>query len=1084
MDSFPRLRGFHLSVLLLLIAPLLKAASLESCSAYRECCVPEPLIKMEENNLPGEVISNITITKQPVSILPQSVADIVRVDGDTLQLSRTLDFEAMQDPVIIISLLCGPDKSKLSFYLEVTNVNDNTPTFPKNKLDANISELFPVGQSWKYVTAIDLDQDPIFYSLDNNTDGANFFLLKSENSPLIYLAKALDYEKETMLTLILNAKETANSVNISDSVTITVHVIDKDNKPPVFQPCQTLTDSSLCLNAKYSGSINQYQTESSPLSLKPHNILAVDGDTGINATILYQIVSDNHRAFWINANDGTLTMTRAINSSGLVTLTILAKQADNPYKYTTTSVTLAVLPVNRYPPEFPHNVYSGSIQANSPKGSIITKRGSSTVPLSVKAQDQDYPNKESPFLKYSLSPSDLFTITEFGLIFTKVLLTAAQSQYNITVTAMDVAQGDKCSAMIDLLVSSPDAPPSVKTTTALGTGPSEPVTHTARTVSAHTSKNPSRTPGTTDGQSPGPQPTSTKPPVIGTTPNLGTSGAGPSSSKHPDPGPGVTTPPSVKTTTALGTGPSEPVTHTARTVSAHTSKNPSRTPGTTDGQSPGPQPTSTKPPVIGTTPNLGTSGAGPSSSKHPDPGPGVTTPPSVKTTTALGTGPSEPVTHTARTVSAHTSKNPSRTPGTTDGQSPGPQPTSTKPPVIGTTPNLGTSGAGPSSSKHPDPGPGVTTPPSVKTTTALGTGPSEPVTHTARTVSAHTSKNPSRTPGTTDGQSPGPQPTSTKPPVIGTTPNLGTSGAGPSSSKHPDPGPGVTTPPSVKTTTALGTGPSEPVTHTARTVSAHTSKNPSRTPGTTDGQSPGPQPTSTKPPVIGTTPNLGTSGAGPSSSKHPDPGPGVTNNQAHQRLLYDAKHMVAVGVPLSLLLLICIIMIGILLQDGGWAKLKRRTAAQLKCFSRQSHSSESDSVQLTNQDFLVKETLKSSLKTEQLPQQSAPMVTARALDSILEPAVDSNPGKLGAIANSSSPGHDSAQNSLEEVTTEGEMKSILTKERKTAEGYKAVWFKEDIEPQANEERVIESPEDDKEGVDGSDNDDDANNDDDGLYSNL
>ncbi|XP_059832374.1 cadherin-related family member 5 [Hypanus sabinus] len=948
MDSFLMLRGFHLSALLLLTAPLLKVVSLQQCTAHRECCVPELLIEVEENKPPGQVISNITITKQPISILPQNGTQIVYVDGDTLRLSRSLDFEAMKSPVIAIILQCGPDKNKLTLHLVVTNVNDNSPTFPENKLDANISELFLVGEPWETVTAVDLDQDPIFYSLDNSTDGANFFFLKSENTPLIYLKKALDYEKEKMLTLILNCKETANSINISDSVNITVRIIDEDNKPPVFQPCRSLTDASFCLNAKYTGKIKQYQTESSPLSLQPHHILAVDGDTGINATILYQIVSDDHRAFWINASDGTLTMTRAINSSGLVTLTILAKQADDPYRYTMTSVTLIVLPVNRYPPEFPHSIYFGSVQAGSPKGSIVTKQGSSTLPLRVQAQDQDHPNKISPFLKYSLSPSDLFTITEFGLIFTKGNLTAAQSQYDMTVTAMDVEQGDNCSAIINLLVSSPDAPGTVTTTTR--------------------------------------GPASTKP----------------------------------------------------------------RTDPTFSGSVTG-VPMSTVPPPA---------------------------PPSVKTTTARGTGPSEPVTHTARTVSAHTSKNPPRTSGTTDGQPPGPRPTSTKPPVIGTTPNLGTSGAGPSSSKHPGPGPGVTTPPSVKTTTARGTGPSEPVTHTARTVSAHTSKNPPRTSGTTDGQPPGPRPTSTKPPVIGTTPNLGTSGAGPSSSKHPGPGPGVTTPPSVKTTTARGTGPSEPVTHTARTVSAHTSKNPPRTSGTTDGQPPGPRPTSTKPPVIGTTPNLGTSGAGPSSSKHPGPGPGVTNNQTRQLLLYDARHMAAVGVPLSLLLIICIIVIGILLRDGGWAKLKRRTAARLKSSPRQSHSSEGDPVQFTNQGFLVEEMLKSSLKTGQLPQESMPVVTASALDSVLEPAVDSSPGKLGAIGSRNNPGDDCDGNSLEEVTTDGEVKSILTKERKAAEGYKAVWFKEDIEPQANEERVIECPEDDDEGKDGSDNDDG------GFFSNL
>lgn len=46
-------------------------------------------------------------------------------------------------------------------------------------------------------------------------------------------------------------------------------------------------------------------------------------------------------------------------------------------------------------------------------------------------------------------------------------------------------------------------------------------------------------------------------------------------------------------------------------------------------------------------------------------------------------------------------------------------------------------------------------------------------------------------------------------------------------------------------------------------------------------------------------------------------------------------------------------------------------------------------------------------------------------------------------------GDDSSQSGSEK-----EVKPILTKERKVEEGYKSVWFKEDIDPDANEEVVI------------------------------
>lgn len=58
-----------------------------------------------------------------------------------------------------------------------------------------------------------------------------------------------------------------------------------------------------------------------------------------------------------------------------------------------------------------------------------------------------------------------------------------------------------------------------------------------------------------------------------------------------------------------------------------------------------------------------------------------------------------------------------------------------------------------------------------------------------------------------------------------------------------------------------------------------------------------------------------------------------------------------------------------------------------------------------------------------------------------------------AIVQSAEPSHgDSSQ--AEKTDHEKEVKPILTKERRMEDGYKAVWFKEDIDPDAKEEVVI------------------------------
>lgn len=62
---------------------------------------------------------------------------------------------------------------------------------------------------------------------------------------------------------------------------------------------------------------------------------------------------------------------------------------------------------------------------------------------------------------------------------------------------------------------------------------------------------------------------------------------------------------------------------------------------------------------------------------------------------------------------------------------------------------------------------------------------------------------------------------------------------------------------------------------------------------------------------------------------------------------------------------------------------------------------------------------------------------------------------------------DTSEAGSDKVENDKEVKPILTKERRVEEGYKSVWFKEDIDPNAKEEVVIipDSREDDSEEED-------------------
>ncbi|XP_072322224.1 uncharacterized protein [Scyliorhinus torazame] len=636
------------NVLFILLAALQLNSAAEVCSFERACCVPEKHVRVDENNRVGFVVSTITINQEPVRISNPANTPDVAVVGQSLLLTKSIDFENLKSPVMLVLLQCGPAQQTLEIVIQIINVNDNPATFPQSVLNFTISEFFPVNETWKTEKANDPDGGLIFYTLDPNTDGAEYFRLKTANTPDIILSKAIDYEKTTSLQLILSATDNQTDPSRTDELTINISVLDEDNKPPVFEPCSPVPGSTanICFNAAYTGNITQNKTETGPLQLDPQQIQAVDGDKGINATIRYRIIAGDHEnAFIMNPNTGAITMTKVATSLNLIVLTVMAYQENDHYKFSTTTVSLKVLRVNQCRPKFTREIYNGNIQENSEAKSIVIGQGTTTKPLEIQAEDCDFPDKINPSIKYEITPNDIFTINRDGLILTKTEIPAGFRLYELMVTATDGENGETAAAKVNVQVISSNAPTTVKTTTttAHGSGtpkppPKPPGTGPTTTGASTPSKASPGPPGSTTTKSPGTGPTTTKPQVTGsiTTNDPGPPGSIPPSGNPPD-GSGTgptTTPTTVKTTTtAHGSGtpkppPKPPGTGPTTTGASTPSKAPPGPPGSTTTKSPGTGPTTTKPQVTGsiTTNDPGPPGSIPPSGNPPDgPGTGPTT---------------------------------------------------------------------------------------------------------------------------------------------------------------------------------------------------------------------------------------------------------------------------------------------------------------------------------------------------------------------------------------------------------------------------------------------------------------------------
>eukprot|EP00062_Callorhinchus_milii_P022992 gi/632981373/ref/XP_007907555.1/ PREDICTED: cadherin-related family member 5 isoform X7 [Callorhinchus milii] len=429
------------------------------CSQFNACCVDDLILVVPEDKQPQAVISPIVKKSTDITVTIKNQVDVpmLTIIGDNLVLKDSIDYESPGKKVLDVKFLCSSTNSpeeSLDFYFQITNVNDNPPKFPNTVMDVEIGELFPIGP-WITVSANDADGDPIAYSLNPKSSGADYFILKNVNNAEISLNKALDYEEVKNLQLILQAEDQGNPpLKETATVTINIRVLDIDNKPPSFQPCK-FPSKNICVNAVYSGDVTIKKPETGPLTLTPGPLYALDGDKVLNEPIVYEIIDgDQNNHFKIDATSGNITLVNVIDTLDPVVLTVMASQQNDKYKYTTTTVTIKVLEVNHNKPTFATQPYTGIVMLNSEVDSIVVEKG--TKPLIVQAEDADFPAFFNPSITYEIKPSDKFKITRDGFIFTKVVLSNPGELIKLKIIALDETSKETAECDLEVQVSNAD----------------------------------------------------------------------------------------------------------------------------------------------------------------------------------------------------------------------------------------------------------------------------------------------------------------------------------------------------------------------------------------------------------------------------------------------------------------------------------------------------------------------------------------------------------------------------------------------------------------------------------------------------
>ncbi|XP_044060643.1 protocadherin gamma-A11-like isoform X20 [Siniperca chuatsi] len=316
-------------------------------------------------------------------------------------------------------------ENPMEFYsitVEITDINDNPPTFEENEVSFKISESAVIGAKFVLDRAIDLDvgknglqkyelkpTDNFVLKRDSQGDG-------TEKAEMV-LQKPLDREKEELISLVLTAFD-GGDPQMSGTIRIFITVLDANDNAPVFT--QTTYTATVFENA--------------PEGTVVTSVTASDADYGTNGRIKYSITNSldqAHALFQINEDSGEIRLIGIIDYENARNYHINIRARDDGGLTDSCKVIVEVVDMNDNKPTI--NIMS--------KSNMISEHSKlNTVVAMMNVQDPD--SKENGKVHCFINDNTPLTIKStsnsfYSLVTDSDLDRETASEYNITVTCSD-----------------------------------------------------------------------------------------------------------------------------------------------------------------------------------------------------------------------------------------------------------------------------------------------------------------------------------------------------------------------------------------------------------------------------------------------------------------------------------------------------------------------------------------------------------------------------------------------------------------------------------------------------------------------
>ncbi|CAI5652190.1 unnamed protein product, partial [Oreochromis niloticus] len=306
--------------------------------------------------------------------------------------------------------------------VEVTDINDNSPLFPKDEINLNIVENAALGTRFSLLSAADADvgvNDIQTYTLKPS----DHFKLEVQNQPdgggfvEMVLQNPLDREKEETHSLVLIASD-GGEPRRSGTVHIHITVLDANDNAP------------LCSQAVYKADVKENSPEGTVIT----TVSANDADKGVNGEVTYSIppvAKEAKQLFEVNVKTGEIKVAGKLDFEKSKTYQLNVQASDHGGFSDTCKVIIQITDENDNVPTIQLMSFSNSISEDSPPGTTIAV---------LNVDDEDFDGNGA--VKCSINSDVPFKIesslTGYYTIVTEDFLDRESNpEYNITITVSD-----------------------------------------------------------------------------------------------------------------------------------------------------------------------------------------------------------------------------------------------------------------------------------------------------------------------------------------------------------------------------------------------------------------------------------------------------------------------------------------------------------------------------------------------------------------------------------------------------------------------------------------------------------------------